>query len=76
MPVILATQEAEISSSKPDWANSFQDPISKNTLYKKRAGAVTQGVGLEFKTHTATKKKEKEKVMKKFLEWDLSLSLF
>jgi hypothetical protein len=37
-PVILATQEAEIrriSSSKPDSANSSQDPILKKHFYKK-----------------------------------------
>jgi hypothetical protein len=45
-PVILATQEYQ--GSKPAWANSSQDPISKipNT---KRASGVAQGVGPEFK---------------------------
>jgi hypothetical protein len=46
MPVILATQEAEIrsSGSKPVWANSLRDPILKKTHHikkkKKRAGGV------------------------------------
>jgi hypothetical protein len=58
-PVILATQEGEIrrlmAQSQP--RKSLRDPISKipNT---KRAGGMSQGVGLEFKpqndTHTHT----------------------
>jgi hypothetical protein len=38
MPVILATQEAEIKSIKVQsqlWANSLQDPISKKSITKK-----------------------------------------
>jgi hypothetical protein len=38
MPVILATQEAEIrrnGSLKPAWANSLQDPILKKPFTKK-----------------------------------------
>jgi hypothetical protein len=36
-------------SLKPAWANSLQDPISKNTQHKKGAGGVAQGVGPGFK---------------------------
>jgi hypothetical protein len=54
-PVVLAIQEAEIRrtahSSKPAWANSSRDPISK------RAGGVAQGVGLKFKPQYHKKKK-------------------
>jgi hypothetical protein len=46
-PVILATQEAEISS-KSAWANSSRDPILKNPS-QKRTGGVAQGVDPEFK---------------------------
>jgi hypothetical protein len=62
MPIILATQEAEIRrfmvQSQPQQKSS-QDPISK-ILNTKRAGGVAQGVGPEFKpsyTHTHKKKK-------------------
>jgi hypothetical protein len=37
MPVVIATQEADIRTS------------SKKTLHKKKAGGVAQGVGPEFK---------------------------
>jgi hypothetical protein len=47
MPVILATQEAEIRrimfQSQP-WASSSQDPISIKPITKKRAGGVAQAV--------------------------------
>jgi hypothetical protein len=51
MPVILATQEAEIRKmvvqSQP-WKTVPRDPIWKNPL-QKRAGGVAQGEGPEFK---------------------------
>jgi hypothetical protein len=51
MPVILATQEAEIRRitvrSQPH-ANNLRDHILKNTITKNRAGGVTQGEGPEF----------------------------
>jgi hypothetical protein len=51
VPVILATQEAEIRritvQSQP-WANSSRDPILKKPFTKK-TGGVAQGVGPEFK---------------------------
>jgi hypothetical protein len=49
MPIILATQEAEISY--------HEKPFTK----KKRAGGVAQGEGPEFKPSTANKTKQKEK---------------
>jgi hypothetical protein len=41
-PVVLATQKD--GSLKPLWANSLQDPISKEKKLQKRAGGVAQGV--------------------------------
>jgi hypothetical protein len=57
MPVILATQEAEIRdhSFKPAQANC--ETLSQNTLHKKRAGGVAQGVGSKFKSQYQTKKR-------------------
>jgi hypothetical protein len=48
MPVILATQETDQKDqgSNPAWANSFQDPISKKPVIRKRAGGVAQVVEL------------------------------
>jgi hypothetical protein len=46
-PVILANQEDR--GSKPAWANSSQDPISKKNLHKNSAGGVARGERLEFK---------------------------
>jgi hypothetical protein len=51
MPIILATQEAEIKedrSLKPVQANSSRNPHRKKH-HKCRAGGVAQGVGPEFK---------------------------
>jgi hypothetical protein len=69
MPVTLVTQEVEIRrimlQSQPE-ENSFQDPVSKKNLHKKRAGGVTQVVGPEFKhqycnNNNNNKKKKKKK---------------
>jgi hypothetical protein len=51
MPVILATQEAEIRrimvrSSTGKW---FMRSCLEKSLHKKRPGGVAQGVGPEFK---------------------------
>jgi hypothetical protein len=51
MPVILATQEAEIRrimGFEVSLANSSGDPISKKPS-QKRAGGMVQGIGPEFK---------------------------
>jgi hypothetical protein len=52
MPVILATQEAEIRRNmvqKPAWANSSHETLSRKNPSAKRDGRVAQGVGPEFK---------------------------
>jgi hypothetical protein len=48
------------SSSKPAWANSSRDPISKKNPSQKRAGVVAQGVDPEFKPQYHKKKKKKK----------------
>jgi hypothetical protein len=56
-------RDQEDCSSKPAQENSSQDPISKKTYHKKRAGGVAQSIGPEFKpqyhthTHTHTQNK-------------------
>jgi hypothetical protein len=45
--------------SRPAWANSSRDPISRNTFTKKKsgeAGGVAQGVAPEFKPQYHTQK--------------------
>jgi hypothetical protein len=70
MPIILATQEAQIRRiavlSQPGQIvlktlsqKTHQDPISKNPSHK-RADRVAQGVGPEFKPQYCKKKKKKE----------------
>jgi hypothetical protein len=57
MPVILATQKAEIRPGK-----IVCETLSSKTHHKKkkkRAGGVVQGVGPQFKPTTTTKKKSK-----------------
>jgi hypothetical protein len=59
-PVIPTTQEAEIrriTVRSQHWANHSEDPISKKTLHKNRAGGVAQGIGPEFKPQYWKKKK-------------------
>jgi hypothetical protein len=57
MPVIPATQEAEIRKivvqSQP--GQIVQETLIQKTLHKKRAGGVTQGVGSEFKSQYCKK---------------------
>jgi hypothetical protein len=57
-PSYSGGRDQEDYGSKPVWANSLQDPISKipNT---KRAGGVAQSVGPEFKPQYCKKKKGK-----------------
>jgi hypothetical protein len=57
MPVILATQEAEIRRIK---ANSSWDPYLKKPITKNWAGGVAQGEGPEFKPQYHKKKKERK----------------
>jgi hypothetical protein len=47
-PSYSGGRDQEDRGSKPAWANSSQDPISK-TPSQKRAGELVQGVGPEFK---------------------------
>jgi hypothetical protein len=60
MPVILATQEAEIRrimvQSQP--GKIVRETLSRKTLHKNRAGRVTQGEGPEFNPTPAKKKKK------------------
>jgi hypothetical protein len=51
-------RDQEDCSLKPTWANSSQDPISKKTHHKKRAGGVAQGIGSVFKLQYCQKRKE------------------
>jgi hypothetical protein len=61
MPIILATQEAEIrkdQGSKPAWANRVvSKTLSQKKKSQKTAGGVAQGVGPEFKPQYCKKKK-------------------
>jgi hypothetical protein len=47
-PSYSGSRDQEDHGSKPAWANSSRDPISKNPS-QKRAGGATQVVGPEFK---------------------------
>jgi hypothetical protein len=57
-PSYSVSRDLEDRSSKPAWANSSEDPISKKPTththththtHTKRAGGVARGVGPEFK---------------------------
>jgi hypothetical protein len=52
------SRDQEDHGSKPAWANSPQDPISKKTS-QKRAGGVALCVGPEFKPQNRQKRKKK-----------------
>jgi hypothetical protein len=58
-PSYSEDRDQEDRGSKSAWANSLQDPISKNPS-QKRAGRVAQGVGPEFKLQNYKKKKKKK----------------
>jgi hypothetical protein len=60
-PSYSGGRDQEDHGSKPAWANSSQDPVSKKPITKKRAGGVAQGGGPEFKPQYHEKKKKKEK---------------
>jgi hypothetical protein len=64
MPVILATQEAEIRriSVQSQPRQIVHKTLSRKKPIKKRARGVAQGVGHEFKPSTAKKEKTKNKV--------------
>jgi hypothetical protein len=61
MPVthFCHSRDQDACDSKSTWANSLQDPISKNPS-QKRAGGVAQGVGPEFNCTTAKKPKKQK----------------
>jgi hypothetical protein len=67
MPIILAAWKlrSRISSFRPDWANSLQDPISKITRAKWTGGVAQAVEGLLCKhevlssNHSSIKKKKK-----------------
>jgi hypothetical protein len=62
MPIILATQEAEIRritiQSQP--GKVVQEPLSRKKTHQKRAGGVAQGVGPEFKPQYQKKLKKNQ----------------
>jgi hypothetical protein len=59
IPVILATQEAEIRGiavrSQP--RHIIHETLSQKNPLQKKAGGVAQGIGLEFKSQYCKKKK-------------------
>jgi hypothetical protein len=59
-------RDQEDRGSKPDWANSSRDPISKNPSQKRAGG----GTGPEFKFpyHTHTKKRNFILISKSYWE--------
>jgi hypothetical protein len=61
MPIILATQEAEINrivvQSQP--GQIVCETLSQKTLHKNKAGGVVQGEGPEFKHQYHKKEKKK-----------------
>jgi hypothetical protein len=62
MPVILATQEAEIWRITVVWSQPGEvvlKTLSQKNPSQKRAGGVAQGVGPEFKLQYQKKKKKK-----------------
>jgi hypothetical protein len=58
-PSYSGGRDQEDQSSKPAWANSLWDPISKNPS-QKRAGGVAQGAGPEFKLQYHKNKNKKQ----------------
>jgi hypothetical protein len=60
MPIILATQEAEIRriEVQSQCGEIVCKTLSRKNLSQKRSSGVAQGVGLEFKPQTVKKKKK------------------
>jgi hypothetical protein len=68
MPVILATQEAELSGGsrfEASLGKQFARPYLEKNPHKNRAGGVAQGVGPEFKPEYCQKKKKKKVLIRK-----------
>jgi hypothetical protein len=63
MPVILATQEAEIRRImvRSHHGQIVHKTLSQKNIHKNRAGGVAQGEGPEFKPQYRKKKKKKKK---------------
>jgi hypothetical protein len=58
----LGGRNQEGHGSKPAWANSLRDSISKKKKnHKKGAGGVAQGIGTEFKPQYCKEKKKRKK---------------
>jgi hypothetical protein len=78
MPVILATQEAEIKRIliRSLTGQIVHETISPKHPSQKRAGGMTQGVDPEFKTPGLPKKKKKKKqktFVQRFGIWEFIL---
>jgi hypothetical protein len=66
MPVILATQEAEIRKITV-WSQPrliVHESLSRKTLHKKGAGGMAQSVGTEFKPRYHTKQQQQQHTKK------------
>jgi hypothetical protein len=66
MPVIIATQEAEIRMIAVWWAQANNSQDRKRSS-QKRAGGMTQAVGPEFKPQYRAKKSKKSGPMQKYM---------
>jgi hypothetical protein len=62
MPIILATEEAEIRriTIQSQFSKKFMRANLKKTHHKKMAGGVPQGIGSEFKLQCGTKNKNRK----------------
>jgi hypothetical protein len=72
MPVIPATQEAEIRriTVRRQPRQIVHETLSKKTHHKKRAGGVAQGGGLEFKPKYCKKENTQHKTgPEEWLKW-------
>jgi hypothetical protein len=59
-PSYSGGRDQEDHGSKPTWANSSQDPVSKKHNTKERGWQMAQGVGPKFKLEYHKKKKKKK----------------
>jgi hypothetical protein len=66
MPIILATQEAEIRriAVQSQTRQIVHETLSQKDLSQKRAGRVAQSVGPEFKPQYLKKKKKSQVLIK------------
>jgi hypothetical protein len=55
-PSYSGSKDQEYHGSKPAWANSSPETLSRKTLHKNRASGVAQGEGPEFKSQYRKKK--------------------